>query len=371
MMWFAMIAALLGMSALTIIQTPREWLKRPLPRILLVVYHTVGIASILLLLLAVHRMEDGLLREAIIWTETCYFTVTVYALLMAAVRYFGFELARHFRHRRLLRVLSSPSAFLLAALLVSAAYMVPSVYNATHLRTTEYDIHVDKPCGTDTLSVAVVSDFHVGGGARHSELDQMAALLTAADPDVILIDGDVCDSSSSAADLAYMESVLNSLDCRFGVFYAEGNHEQECRIDPEPYLRRAGVTRLDDRGIQLENGVNIVGRGNALEKSAEQIMADCALDPAAPTVVLQHRAKELSRLDGVADLVICGHTHGYQFPFIGLLVPYKRDISYGHRMYGETHAIVSSGVAEWGYRTKWPSQSEVTLIHISFGAARQ
>lgn len=29
MMWFALIAALLGMSALTIIQTPRKWLKCP------------------------------------------------------------------------------------------------------------------------------------------------------------------------------------------------------------------------------------------------------------------------------------------------------------------------------------------------------
>lgn len=59
MMWFALIAALLGMSALTIIQTPREWLKRPLPRFLLILFHAVGIVSILLILFAVYRMQDG------------------------------------------------------------------------------------------------------------------------------------------------------------------------------------------------------------------------------------------------------------------------------------------------------------------------
>ena len=53
MMWFALIVALLGMSALTIIQTPREWLRCRLLRMVLIVYHTVGIASILLILFVV------------------------------------------------------------------------------------------------------------------------------------------------------------------------------------------------------------------------------------------------------------------------------------------------------------------------------
>lgn len=370
-MWFLLILTLAAMSALTVIQTPREWLKNKLLRILLLIYHTVGITSIALILFAVYRMKDGPLREIIIWTETCYFTLTVYALLLSAVRYFGFELARHFKHRRILHILSSHMAFLLAVVLISAAYMIPSVHNATNLKTATYDIHVNKNCGSGTLSVAVVSDFHIGAGARHSEMDQMTELLTAAKPDLILIDGDICDSSSSVYDLEYMEKTLNKLDCRYGMFYAEGNHEAECRFNPDPYLRRAGVTILKDEGVKLENGVNIVGRKNALEVSVEQIMEECGLDSGAPTVVLQHRTKGLSRLEGVADLAVCGHTHGYQFPFIGVLMPYLRDISYGHRMYGETNVIVSAGVAEWGYRTKWPSQSEVTVININFKEAKQ
>lgn len=371
MMWILLILALAGMSALTIIQTPREWLKHTLTRVLLIVYHAVGITSIVLILFVVHRMKDGLLREIIVWTETCYFTLTTYALLLSVVRYFGFELARHFRHRKILQILSSHTAFFLAVVLISAVYLVPSIHNATNLKTTTYDIQVNKDCDAETLSVAVVSDFHIGAGARHSEMDQMAELLSAAKPDVILIDGDVCDSSSSADDLEYMEETLKKLDCRYGVFYAEGNHEAECRTNPEPYLLRAGVTILKDSGVRLENGVNIVGRKNALETGVEEIIEECGLDSSAPTIVLQHRTKGLSRLDGVADIAICGHTHGYAFPFMGVLMPYMRDISYGHRMYGETNVVVSSGIAEWGYRTKWPSQSEVTVINISFQEAKK
>lgn len=368
-MWIALIAALLGMSVLTILQTPREWLRHRIPRVLLVIYHTVGIASILLLLFVVYRMPDSPLREGIIWAETVYVTLSAAALLLSVVRYLGFEIARHFRHKNILRLLSSHTAFFLAVVLVSVAYMIPSVHNATHLKTTTYNITVNKSCEADVLRVAVISDFHIGGGARHSEMDQMTELLAAAAPDLILIDGDVCDSSSSIYDLAYMQSSLEKLDCRYGVFYAEGNHEAECRIDPEPYLLQAGVTLLKDEGIRLENGVNLIGRKNAMETAAAQIAAECGLDLNAPTIVLQHRTKGLSQLDGAADLVICGHTHGYQFPFMGILMPYQRDISYGHRMYGETNAIVSSGVAEWGYRTKWPSQSEVALININFTEA--
>lgn len=369
-MWIIMILALMGMSALTIIQTPREWMRNRSVRILLTTYHTIGITSILLILFVVHRMEDGLLREIIVWTETSYFTLTAFALCLSVVRYFGFELARHFRHQRIMHVLGSYTVFLVAVILVSAVYMVPSIHNATTLTTVEYDIHIDKACGIDSLSVAVISDFHVGAGARHSEMDQMVELLAEAEPALIVIDGDVCDSSSSVSDLEYMEETLRKLDCRYGVFYVEGNHEKECRTNPAPYLQRAGVTILKDEGVRLENGVNLVGRKNALEKSAEQIMEECGLDADAPTIVLQHRAKGLGHMEGVADVVICGHTHGYQFPFLGILMPYQREISYGHRMYGETHVVVSSGIAEWGYRTKWPSQSEVAVLDLDFKEAK-
>lgn len=370
-MWVLLILALAAMSVLTMIQTPREWLKHPWARVILIVYHTVGVTSIALILFAVYRMKDGLLREMIIWTETCYFTLTIFALLLSAVRYLGFEIARHFRHRKILQILSSHTVFFFAVALISVAYMIPSVHHATTLRSVTYDVSMDKPCASDTLSVAVVSDFHIGAGARHSEMGQMAALLSDAKPDLILIDGDICDSSSSVDDLIYMEETLKKCHCTYGIFYAEGNHEEECRIDPTPYLLRAGVTILKDQGVRLENGVNLVGRKNALETSVAQVMEECGLDRDAPTIVLQHRTKGLRHLDGAADLVVCGHTHGYAFPFIGVLMPYLRDISYGHQMYGETDVIVSSGVAEWGYRTKWPSQSEVTLVNVHFREVKE
>lgn len=368
-MWVLLITALAAMSALTVMQTPKEWHKRKVPHILLCIGHAIGITSVVLVLFVVYRMKDGFLREGIIWMETFYVTLTLYALVLTAVRYLAFEAARRMRHRKVLRILGSQTAFFTAVVLVTVAYMIPAVHHATHVRTVTYDIPVDKSCGEDSLSVAVVSDFHIGAGARHKELDQMAEQLALAKPDVVLIAGDICDSSSSVQDLEYMEQILGELNARYGVYYAEGNHERECRFDPDPYLTGAGVTILKDQGIQLENGVNIVGRKDELKTSAVQIMEECGLDPENPTIVVQHRPKGLNQLDGVADLAVCGHTHGYSFPFIGVMMPYLQDIVYGYRMYGRTNVVVSAGVAEWGFRTKWPSHSDVTIVHMNFKEA--
>ena len=55
----------------------RTWEAAPLA--LLILFHAAGIASILLILFAVYRMQDGPLRELIIWTETVYVTVAPFS----------------------------------------------------------------------------------------------------------------------------------------------------------------------------------------------------------------------------------------------------------------------------------------------------
>lgn len=368
-MWVLLITALAAMSALTVMQTPKEWHRRKITHILLVIGHVIGITSVALVLFGIYRLKDGLLREGIIWVETFYLTLAMYALVLTAVRYLAFEIARHFRHRKVLQILGNQTAFFSAVVLITVIYMIPAVHDATHVRTVSYNISMDKSCSEDSLSIALVSDFRVGAGARHSELDQMAEQIEEANADVVLIAGDICDSSSSVQDLEYLEKVLGELSARYGVYYAEGNHEKECRFDPDPYLTRAGVTILKDKGIRLENGVNIIGRKNALKESTARIMEECGLDSRNPTIVFQHRPKRLNQLDGVADLALCGHTHGYSFPFMGTLMPYLEDIAYGYRMYGRTNAIVSAGVAEWGFRTKWPSHSDISVVHVNFKEA--
>lgn len=371
-MWILLIAALLTMSALTIYQTPREWFEKPILRIILLVYHIVGISSILLLLWGVHLMPDGILRQSIVWVETVYFTLTSYALVFALVRYLCFSIALRFHKRKTVELLGSRSLFYGIVIVVSVLYLIPSVYNATHLKSTVYDVAIDKPCAEKSVRAVLLADFHVGAGATKYELDQMVKLTNDASPDVIFIAGDVSDSSSSAADLEYMEKSLKSLNCRYGIYYAEGNHERECNIDPEPYLKEAGVKILKDEGVCLENGINVIGRKNEMTESVSSIAERCGLDADMPTVSLQHKPKKLQELVNQCDLVLGGHTHGYQFPFLGIREPLSNTVTCGYRKIADTlNCIVTTGVSQWGYKEKWPSQSEIVVINMNFAEVNE
>ena len=366
-MWILLIAALLAMSAFTIYQTPREWFQKPILRIAVFAYHAIGVASILLLLWGVHLMEDGILRRSIIWVETMYFTVTIFALVFALIRYLGFSIALRFHKRRLISLLESRTLFFGLVLIVSVLYLIPATYSASHLKSKSFDVTINKPCSDQSVRAVLLADFHVGAGATQYELDQMVELTNEANPDIILIAGDIADSSSSVYDLEAMEQSLEKLNSRYGIFYAEGNHERECRVDPEPYLERANVTILKDVGIRLPNGINLIGRKNEIQKPVSEIMEECGLDSAMPTVVVQHNPQILSRLRGQCDLVLSGHTHGYAFPFLGLREPLLNTVTCGQRDIGDSlNAIVTSGVSQWGYRGKWPSQSDITVINMNF-----
>lgn len=366
-MWILLIAALLTMSAFTIYQTPREWFKKPILRIALSAYHIIGVASILILLWGFHLMEDGFLRNAVIWIETVYFTVTVYALVFALVRHLCFSIGLRFQKRKLVALLGSRSLFFGIVLLVSALYLIPATHNALNLKTQAYDAAIDKECEDSSVKAVLLADFHVGAGATSYELDQMVKLTNEAEPDIIFIAGDISDSSSSVSDLEYLESSLKKLQSRYGIYYAEGNHERECNINPEPYLERAGVKILKDEGVCLENGLNVIGRRNELAETVPSIMEKSGLDGNKPTVVVQHKPKNLQRLIGQCDLVLSGHTHGYAFPFLGLREPLLNTLSCGYRVIGGSlNAVVTSGVSQWGYKGKWPSQSDITVINMNF-----
>lgn len=354
----------LMMIVLAIILTPREWMRNRILAGFVMLFHALGVASMVLLLFFVYKMSDGFYREAIIWTMTVYFAFLEFTLILVIVRYCMHEIARHFDKKRILKIINNGAVFYLISMMITGLYLIPATHNATNLKATEYNISVNKSAQNGELTIVSCSDLHVGGGARHREIDQMLAYINAAHPDVVVIVGDVCDSSSSVNDLEYLKSALNQIDSRYGIYYCQGNHEDECREEWIPYMKEAGVIFLNDRGIELQKGINLIGRANELQMTVPEIIKKDNLDVNDVNIVIQHRPKELKEQDGISDLVICGHTHGYQFPFHSIYTPYTRDMAYGHQKFGLTDVVVTSGVSEWGYRSKWPSQSEVAIVNL-------
>ena len=92
-------------------------------------------------------------------------------------------------------------------------------------------------------------------------------------------------------------------------------------------MEKANAKFLHNETYKLPNGVVLVGMCDKRNKSLSEIKKGVSSD--APCIVMQHRSVGYKKLSSDADIVVSGHTHGYQFPIVALGAPFVRDLSYG------------------------------------------
>lgn len=180
------------------------------------------------------------------------------------------------------------------------------------------------PDGFDGFRIAQVSDLH---NAEFGEGNQkLLNLLEEAEPDIIVITGDMIDSRNTDVDVAldFAEKALEIAPC----YYVTGNHERRVLEwdDLRNGLTGLGVTVLLDEKAELKRDgdtVTIAGLldpdfGGTFEQACRELTAGEGY-----TILLSHRPEKMALYaDCGADLVFSGHAHGGQvrLPFVGGLV---------------------------------------------------
>lgn len=181
------------------------------------------------------------------------------------------------------------------------------------------------------IRIAVVADVHADFGTP------VLSLLREADPDLILVPGDLTEQReimSGGTDSLRFLSALRELA---PVVYAAGNHEVGCfhsgnpvrHPSPQPlpaFYRQA----LADRGIlSVENecremdGLLFCGLGTGIragrnEPDAAVLEAFRALPADRVRILLSHHPEYYPALSGLGmDLIVCGHAHGGQWRIFG------------------------------------------------------
>ncbi|MBP2032075.1 putative MPP superfamily phosphohydrolase [Clostridium algifaecis] len=84
-------------------------------------------------------------------------------------------------------------------------------------------------------------------------------------------------------------------------------------------------------------------------------------------LLLDHQPFELQKNDELGyDLQLSGHTHAGQIWPVGLLSDILRtnELNYGYKKLSNMQAIVSSGMAGWGYPIRTEANSEYVIIDI-------
>lgn len=233
----------------------------------------------------------------------------------------------------------------------------------------ELPITVDKTgTKTNNLKIVAISDMHLGYSIGKNELRQWIELINKEEPDIVLIAGDIIDSSLRPVNESEMYLDFKDIKTKYGIYAIPGNHEYISGIaESMKFIDKAGIHLLRDSSVLVDSTFYIVGRDdktNPNRKSLENLTA--ALDKSKPIILLDHQpfSLEESENNGV-DLQFSGHTHRGQVWPISLITDLMYEDSFGYLKKGNTNIYVSSGIGIWGGKFRIGTQSEYVVINMT------
>lgn len=276
-------------------------------------------------------------------------------------------------------------------ILIVAGVSVAGIYGARNIRTTTYNVKVEKKAGNlRTLRVALVADLHLGYSIGTWHMEQMVERVNTLEPDLIVIAGDIFDNEYEALENPEeLIKILSGMKSRYGVYACYGNHDIEEKIlagftfsgknekmsDPrmDEFLEKAGIRLLADEEVLIDDSFYLYGRpdyerpgrGIAVRKSPEEITD--GMDKNLPILMIDHEPRELQELaDAGVDVDLCGHTHdGQMFPG-NFTIHFFWENPCGYLQKGNMHNIVTSGIGVFGPYMRVGTKSEICDISINF-----
>ena len=229
--------------------------------------------------------------------------------------------------------------------------------------------------------IAHVSDLHNKefGSNQHRLLEKIEK----ANPDIIVITGDLIDSRNTDVDIA-ME-FINGAIAIAPIFYVSGNHEGRSGIYAElsMKLEDAGVKIMDNEKVEIEKDgdtIELIGmadprliQSNYLEYESSELFLESikSTDDKSDkfNILLSHRPELFdSYVNSGVDLVFSGHAHGGQvrFPFIGGLVAPNQGLfpkyTSGIHVEKDTSMIISRGLGNSIFPVRVFNRPELIIV---------
>lgn len=258
---------------------------------------------------------------------------------------------------------------------VTAGLVGRSVYQLDRFRIRHTVVPVPGlPADLDGLTIAQVSDVHIGKLTRPKLLPRLIEATNALRADLVVLTGDLIDMSIN--DLPMGIDFVHQLQSRHGrefLAMIEGNHDlfdnplkfyREVKSGDIPLLLDEAMTlRVPGRrtpvqllGLRWSPEGNVPNGGAGGRRGGEANIAPAMArllpqrDPAAFAILLAHHphAFDPAAAAGI-PLTLAGHTHGGQV----MLTPHFGPGSLIYRYYsglyrkGNAHCFVSNGVGNW------------------------
>ncbi len=213
------------------------------------------------------------------------------------------------------------AAGFISSVLISlyARYIEPKWLEVTRL---------DLATGDDPLTIAFVTDLHVGPSFSAADLEPTIHALEQMQPDVILFGGDFI--SESPRFLYDLEAPLTRMTAtaRLGSWGIWGNHDiANIRRRMEPVLERYGVRMLTNESTHIRGDLWVVGVDDVLLGNADLDASFAGVPAGARVIAMWHEPDVAHYLADYKPMVMLGgHSHGGQvrIPGIGALAAPKK-----------------------------------------------
>jgi predicted MPP superfamily phosphohydrolase len=232
----------------------------------------------------------------------------------------------------------------------------------------------DLPGDLHGLTIAQVSDMHVGRFTSGRVLREMVRVVNDLRSDLVLLTGDLINDA--LADLDHGLELVRSMEGRFGVYLIEGNHDLiENAAEFERRVKQSGIPfLLDESTIVTVRGAAVqllglswtrarVNRDAAIADSVRRLLME--RQPESFAVLLAHHPHAFdAAAEGSIPLTLSGHTHGGQLMLNEQLGFGPALFRYWSGLYrkGENNLIVSNGVGNWfPLRVRAPAE----IVHVT------
>ena len=230
------------------------------------------------------------------------------------------------------------------------------------------------PVDLDGLTIAQVSDMHVGRFTSGQVLQEMVRAVNELRADLVLLTGDLINDA--LADLDRALGLAGRMQGRFGKFLIEGNHD--LIENGTEFERRVKASRipflLDESAIVSVRGapVQLLGlswtrahenRDQAIAQSVNKLLEQ-RQENVFPILLAHHPHAFDAAAEARMPLTLSGHTHGGQLMLNEQLGFGPALFRYWSGLYtrGESKLIVSNGVGNWfPIRANAPAE----IVHIT------
>jgi predicted MPP superfamily phosphohydrolase len=229
----------------------------------------------------------------------------------------------------------------------------------------------------DGLTIAHLSDLHIGIWTSPHVVPRVMALTRDLKPDLVVITGDIIEHRPYFSKVLVQH--LHLLDkVPLGIYATIGNHDIYTGADQvSKALESGGITMLRNRnhsfnheGLPLalvgvdDPGRNFLGKGGDINLGR----AMYGIRPDQFPILLTHRPTgfEQARKRNIS-LTLCGHTHGGQIGLPGILNLADLAYDYTHGLYEKKGYLlhVTAGIGTVGLPIRVGVPPEVALLRLS------